>query len=97
MNGAMPLDHPLFLEGFRHLIVERENLLRRDVIEDLACLILAGNLLDLKKRLRIAARFVLLHRCLIGQERGRLRKEHTQGAGGAFEIGLVLGGLPGRK
>jgi hypothetical protein len=80
-NAAIGLQHTLLLEGLERLIIERENLLRRDRIQAIADLVIAGNLRDLEKTLSVAAPFVLLHRFLVGQKGRRLGEEHAECAG----------------
>ena len=82
VEGAERFDNALVAQGLINMVIKSKERFGRNRIEGLADVVIAGDVLDLKKALHIALPFSLLQGPLKGQEGRRLGKENREGAGG---------------
>ena len=91
MDGTKALEDFVFAERLVNAVIHRIERFRRDGVQHVPDLIVAGDGLDLEEALRVVVAPGGLHGLLMGQERRRLSEEHRKGP--QAKVGHAIGGV----
>jgi hypothetical protein len=89
LHSAHLLQHACLIKGFVEIIEQAQEVMRRDRIERLADVIVAGDASHLKERTGVVASAGLFHAELITEKRRALGEEHREGRQGDVGHGVL--------